>query len=202
MEDAPKAKRKIRSRPVNGVEWEALLSALGSDIEYETARNGLIKIFRSKGLALEADDLTDRTLDIGAMRLKEKSETDNPIRDIHAYLRDIARKLASETRRAPKLVTLTPEMNPARTLMSDTGIEKDREKLPAREERLRRAIGALSDKERRIIMEYYQNSKSAKINGRAALARETRRSASALRVKVFRIRRRLRDAIRGEESGT
>jgi DNA-directed RNA polymerase specialized sigma24 family protein len=191
-------RRKPKTRPLSEPEWIALLEALDPDREqaaakYETAHMGLIKIFRSRGLSKDAEDLADETVDRSARRLLEKASTDEPILNIVAYMQAVASRIASEAHRRTRQVSLgdapEPKVHPQGHEMDDT--ESEDRKLDC----LCTLLEELPKRDRRTILEYYRYAKSEKIASRACLARGTDKSKGALRVHVFRIRCSLREKL-------
>ncbi len=191
-------RRKSKSRALSEPEWIALLDALDPDRDrasekYETARTGLIKIFRSRGLWKDAEDLADETLDRCARRLLEKASTDEPISNIASYMQAVASRIASEAYRRPPQLSLAdapePSTHPYVDQTDDTA--SDERKL----DYLRTLLNELPKRDRTTILEYYRYSKSEKIATRASLARIADKSKGALRVHAFRIRRSLREKL-------
>ena len=191
-------RRKPKSRPLDEPEWIALLEALDPDRDraaekYETAHTGLLKIFRSRGLWKDAEDLADETVDRSARRLLEKASTDEPILNIVSYMQSVAAKIASEAYRRPRQVSLEdapePKVHPE-VHGIDGAVSEDR-KL----DYLCTLLQELPKRKRTIILDYYRYAKSEKIASRASLAREADKSKGALRVHAFRIRRSLREKL-------
>ena len=188
-------------RKLNGPEWNALLSALDRIPEraahkYETALSGLIRIFRSRGLWNDAEDLADETVDRVARRILEKAGTPEPIVNVLAYMRVVAGKVAGEVHRRPRHVSIEDVAEAALLAgaLRQPSSEIDEHVVKC----LRRLVDELPERDRRIIGEYYEYSRSEKIAHRQLLARETGLSAGALRVKACRIRRLLRERLRQE----
>jgi hypothetical protein len=208
MEESAISRRRANSKPLSEAEFNALLAALDSDArrageKYEIARAGLIKIFRARGFWNEADDLADRTLDVSARRVLAKASTAEPVRNIHSYMMEIARKIASEARRQPPHLPLDESIQAGFSLDPHAAhpAQIDERKL----EYLQELVQRLPAHEQTTIIEYHQYSKSQKIANRAKLARDSATSKGALRVRAYRIRRclakKLRERFGGNDGG-
>jgi DNA-directed RNA polymerase specialized sigma24 family protein len=196
--DTPRPRGTSR-RPLTHAEWTGLLAALDSDAQlaaekYETARAGLIRIFRSQGLWSVAEELADETIDRSARRLLEKSTTDEPIGNILAYMRAVAARVATEARRHPAPLPLDKAPEPSFLP------EEAQEERGGTWERalgyLRQYLRALPASDRKVIVEYYRYSEGEKIERHRSLAHSRNQSSGALRVKACRIRRRLGEKLR------
>lgn len=188
-EHRPRSRGKLRAE-----EWDALLSALDLDRavaakKYETARSGLIAIFLAGGFFTDAEDLADETLDRAARRTYEKVGTEDTVVNVIAYMRAVANRVATEFHRRPRLIPIDETVTVGTPLDEDFGIDEDALDC------LRGLIAELPSEDRVTILEYYDYSKSEKIKQRRSLAQETARSAGALRVKAFRIRKLLRERL-------
>lgn len=188
-EHRPLTQGKLRAE-----EWDALLSALDPDREvaarkYETARSGLIAIFRAGGFCTDAEEVADETLDRVARRTYEKAGTEDAIVNVIAYIRAVARRVAAEFHRRQRLVPIDEAVTAGTS--QDAGSDLDEDALDC----LRELIAELPTKDQRFILGYYDYAKPEKISQRRSLARKTARSAGALRVKACRIRKRLRERL-------
>lgn len=188
-EQRPLAQGKLRAE-----EWDALLSALDPDREvaarkYETARSGLIAIFRASGFCADAEEVADETLDRVARRTYEKAGTEDAIVNVIAYIRAVARRVGAEFHRRPRLVPIDEAVTAGTSQDVDSDLDEDAL------DRLRGLIAELPTKDQRFILSYYDYSKPEKISQRRSLAMTTGRSAGALRVKACRIRKRLRERL-------
>jgi hypothetical protein len=208
MEESAISRRKVSSKPLSGPELNALLAVFDSDVtraaeKYETARAGLIKIFRSRGFWNEAETLADRTLDVSARRVLDKASTAEPVRNIHPYMIEVARRIASEAHRRPLHLPLDESVQPAFSVDHVAG--QTAQIHESKLDYLEKLVQELPDRERTIILEYHRYSRSLKMAHHAGMARDNATSRGALRVKVFRIRRRLarklRDCFGADEAG-
>jgi DNA-directed RNA polymerase specialized sigma24 family protein len=104
-------------------------------------------------------------------------------------MRAVANRVAAEFHRRPRLVPIDETVAAGTPRDDESGIDEDALDC------LRGLIAELPSEDRVTILEYYDYSKSEKIKQRRSLAQETARSAGALRVKVYRIRKLLRERL-------
>lgn len=172
-------------------EFELLLGWLDKNSEiaalkYEKIRQRLIKIFCGRGCH-EAEELADETFDRVAKKIPFIIE--NYTGEPSLYFYGVAYKLHQEwIRRQAKTRPLEFEEN----LRASETPEND-----AEFECLDKCLTALVDAQRILVINYYNETKRAKIDSRKKIADELGISASALQIKVHRIRNRLRDCING-----
>lgn len=164
--------------------WDALLARLGSPAEYETMRRKLVKFFEWRG-AWGAEDLADITMDRVARKLGQGEQ----VRELSAYFYSVARLVVLEGgRRAaresgelpPQLAAPVVESGSARGLSAcfEECLEKQ------------------SAEARRLILDYYEEDKSAKFDHRRRLAEQLGLQMNALRIRVCRIRAELEQCVR------
>jgi DNA-directed RNA polymerase specialized sigma24 family protein len=105
------------------------------------------------------------------------------------YFFGVARNVFFEYTRRPPTVSFE-EARDVPERLEDEG--------PADEEMrecLERCLGELDPDERHIIAEYYRYDKGAKISNRKELARSLGLGLNALRIKAFRIRKRIHGCV-------
>ena len=148
--------------------------------KYEQIRTRLIKIFVCRG-CLESEDLADKTIDRVARRLNDikATFTGDPAR----YFYGVANKIHLEYLR--------------RKRMPQPPIPVDESDQDAREyDCLERCMQQLSPKNREVVLEYYQEERSAKIEHRKRLADQLGIALNALRIRACRIRASLLECVK------
>lgn len=151
-------------------------------LKYEKIRGRLIRIFRGRG-CFEAERLADETFNRVTQKMPEL--IDSYVGDPASYFFGVADKIYHEwLRRQKKSEQLhLPEIeDKTRTEIEYECLEICLEKLPADRHRL--------------IVGYYPEEKSAKIESRRKLAENFGLSANALHIKASRIRVRLKECLR------
>lgn len=164
--------------------FDALLSWLdpNRDIagqKYEDIRRRLVKIFSCRGCA-ESEDLADET--INRVTTKLATIESDFVGDPGRYFYGVANKVHLEYRR-PKLA---PEVQPSAPY--DENIEKEFECLE-------QCMQKLTVENRKLVVEYYQDERQAKIDHRKALAERLGIAINALRIRAFRIRASLQECV-------
>ena len=147
--------------------------------KYEEIRRRLIKIFACRGCP-EAEDLADETINrvIG----KAQELIDSYIGDPARYFCGVARKVYLEYVRKPPPALHVPPPDPPQ--------EKEREY-----ECLDACLGQLPDETRRLILEYYQDKKRAKIDHRKEMADRLGIALNTLRIRMHRTRTKLQSCV-------
>ncbi len=164
--------------------FDGLLAWLDPDRDraaqkYETVRTRLIKIFSCRGCG-EADDLADETINRVTAKLHEIVDT--YVGDPALYFYGVANKVYLEyLRRRPRV-----ESPPLRESSADIETEYAC---------LERCMDQLPPENRRLVLEYYQEEKRAKINRRRKLAEELGIAVNALRIRAHRIRQQLQQCV-------
>ena len=188
----PLQERRGRSRPLASAQqltlssFTQLLKWLDSDSEraaekYESIRNGLIKIFVSRGFE-NAEELADHTFDRVASSVTQLIET--YVGDPARYFWGVARAVMMESSRR-KAQVLMP------VVMVGSGDVSDRAYNC-----LEKCLNQLSETDRDLILQYYASEKRSKVARREELARSLGVSSNLLQVKVRKIRRKLEACIR------
>jgi len=165
-------------------EFEHLLEWLDSDRDraaekYEKIRQRLARMLVCRG-CWEADDLVDLTMDRVARKIDEIR--DSYVGDPGAYFGGVARHVYQEWLR--KQTPPAPIPDPVEP--DDDGPEHDC---------LDDCLKALTSHNRDLILEYYEDDKQAKINHRKAIAAREGLEMEALRLRIHRIRKVVRDCI-------
>lgn len=169
--------------------WNALLARLGSAAEYETMRRKLVKFFEWRG-ARGAEDLADTTMDRVARKLGQGEE----IRELSAYFYSVAKLVMLEGgRRQAREGGEMPVQLIAAAAAADQGSGRLSECF---EECLTRQ----TPEARRLILDYYEEDKSAKFDHRRQLAEKLGVPMNALRIRVCRIRAAIEQCIRACET--
>ena len=143
--------------------------------QYEALRRKLITFFRFRDCP-EAEDLTDETID----RIIRK-QGEEEIQAVIPYVLAFARRVASEAHRREPPGPPPPEPPPG-------GGERQLQFLDGCMELLLRT-------ERALILNYYLNEKGQKIEDKRRIASSMGLAPTALRVRAYRIRRRLEDCV-------
>ena len=164
--------------------FEDLLTWLDHDREvagqkYEDIRRGLIKIFINNGRHL-VEDLADEAINRVANKLNQIK--DDYQGDPALYFYGVAKKLVHEDRKR----TRTPV--PALTW--------DANDVDPEYECLEKCLEQLTNKNRDLVLQYYQEEKKAKIDNRRVLADKMGIALNALRIRAYRIRNSLELCVR------
>lgn len=180
--------------------FELLLDWLASDRDqagekYEKIRLRLIKFFTCRGCC-EADDLADETINRVTGKLNEIGQT--YAGDPALYFYGVAQKVHLEyLRTKPQLHASPLEIRssvhgagaPNLTPESTGEIEQEYECLEL-------CMSHLPPENRRLVLEYYQEEKRAKIDHRKDLADQLGIALNALRIRAHRIRLQLEECVR------
>ncbi|HKS26483.1 MAG TPA: hypothetical protein VJS44_01625 [Pyrinomonadaceae bacterium] len=167
--------------------FEALLGWLdpcreSAGQKYETIRKGLIKVFIARGCS-DAEHLADLTINRVMQRLPDirNGYVGEPVR----YFHGVARKVVLEYRRRKELAAELPPITPVNE-QTYTSAEYDC---------LSKCLGVLTPEQRELVLDYYVHEKRLKIIHHKQLSAEQGLSATALRVKVHRIRVNLQKCV-------
>ena len=174
---------------LNATSFEQLLYWLSPDRDtagrkYESIRSRLITRFKSRRCAFP-EDLADVTFDRVARKL-----TDLTIRftgDPLPYFYGVAEKIYLEHQR---------EITTRRNCRSNALPTHDENpELENMLNKLDQALSRIHESERELILRYYDWDGNSKIDIRRALAKQLGLEPQALRVRVFRIRRKIKNYI-------
>jgi DNA-directed RNA polymerase specialized sigma24 family protein len=163
--------------------FELLLAQLDADRheagkKYEVLRRKLIKFFEWRGCSLP-EDLADETFN----RVAKKLEAGEQIHHFAAYCAGTARHVFLESlriRQREEALQARPESLPPSV-----------EEYDLRRGCLECCLQELSQEDLKLIVEYYQEDKQARINARRNLAARLDIPLNALRIRTHRIRVRL-----------
>jgi DNA-directed RNA polymerase specialized sigma24 family protein len=180
-------RRQAASGWINAANFGQLLSWLGPDSEaagrkYEDIRGRLIVMFRARRCVF-AEDLADATFERVAQKLAYLTElfTGDPA----LYIYGVAKKIYLEYQRKIRAAPTNSDFfyQPS----------ADNEELENMLLRLDEALSAIPKSDRELILSYYSGSKRNKIIQRRALAQQFGVRPNALRLRVFRIRREIKN---------
>ena len=157
--------------------FDSLLAWLDTDRDeagkkYEFIRRRLIKIFACRGRH-DAEELADET--INRVTLKAAKLVQEYVGDPALYFYGVAQKVYLESVR--KRPAVTPPAPPA----ASAEVERDYECLE-------KCMEQLPPNSRVLILEYYQNEKSQKVEYRKKLAERLGIAQNAVRIRAYRIR--------------
>jgi DNA-directed RNA polymerase specialized sigma24 family protein len=169
--------------------FEKLLNWLNPDRDtagqkYESIRTRLIKIFYARG-CYQAEEMADETMD----RVTKKIDTlfGNYEGDPALYFYAVAKNVLLEFSRNPKHTELPPALPYIDTAPADTNEDYY--------DCLDRCLEKLGPEQRAFIIDYYTDTKGAKVARRKSIAASLDISAKALRIRAFRIREGLRKCV-------
>ena len=188
---APQARRP-RTRGLRSDAFETLLIHLDTDREragerYEVIRYRLLRFFTCRGSA-RPDELADETID----RVSRKLAAGETIRvpEIERYFLGVARNVLREA-----------WDEESRRNATGLGAEADRPAPSPEPEAaivvcLERCLEALPPESRDLLLRYYAADGAAKAETRKAIARGLGVGATALRLRLLRLRAKLERCIR------
>jgi RNA polymerase sigma factor (sigma-70 family) len=183
-------------RVVTQQAFDQLLNWLDADRDsagskYEKIRVRLIKIFACRGCG-EADDLADETINRVTLKLGQIAESYSG--DPALYFYGVAQKVHLEylrqklpvqesalAGREPGGQTAWPPDAPGEVEQEYACLEQCMDHLPS--------------ENRRLVLEYYQEEKRAKIDHRKKLADQLGIAVNALRIRAHRIRSQLQQCV-------
>lgn len=183
MNESPSRKRRSG---LTGEAFDALLSRLDTDRErageeYETLRRRLIRFFDAR-YCTRSEDYSDEVIN----RLAKKLHEGTAIQEISSYSLGVARILFKEIQRELEMSTAEFDHLPSATVSF-----KSEDPHDLRLECFESCLGKLTEENRTLIVNYYQEEKKAKIDNRKQLASRMGIPLNALRIKTCRIRERL-----------
>jgi DNA-directed RNA polymerase specialized sigma24 family protein len=180
---------QVTSTPDDAREaFECLLKALNDDRSrageiYESLRQRLSTFFRMNGFS-EAYDLVDETLERAGRRLR-----DTPVENVTAYTAGIGRFVLLEAqKKRAKESPLDEASDPQQRISPDV---ENSEELDRALGCLDRCLAKLPGSDSDLVLRYYRYSKGEKIATREDMAASLETTGGALRLKLYRIRRRL-----------
>ncbi len=153
--------------------------------KYESLRRKLIQFFQWWG-SQDPDELADEAFD----RVARKLAQGEPIRDPGAYLMGVARLIFKEhVKSQVKLRVAVAE------IPKNSAADADMAIVEAREECYENCLSKLPAESRDLVVRYYQLQDGDKASDREALSVEMQIPINLLRVRAFRIRKKLGDCL-------
>jgi DNA-directed RNA polymerase specialized sigma24 family protein len=181
-----------KERPPTDAEFQKLLTWLDGDPDlagkkYQTLHLRLTRIFITRG-CLDAEELADEVMNRVGVRIDEivKTYEGDPGRCLHGFAKRVWQEYARD-QRVDSLDDVQPPSVPA-----DDEREMERQqKCEQEDDCLSECMSLLMPVDGDLFRRYFQDEKRAQ-HGRQRLAADLRITANALRIKAYRIRRRLR----------
>jgi DNA-directed RNA polymerase specialized sigma24 family protein len=185
--------RPPKGRSISGEAFQDFLAWLSPDRDragerYNEIHSALIRIFAYRGCD-RPEELADETLDrvIRKVDVVAPGYEGNPA----AYVHGVAKKVFLEFTRTRKK-TAPGTMPDLGFLQPRTDLSAADPEVEQRHRCLEHCLGELDSEERTLILRYYCEERSAKIEERQNMAGETQLSRAALRKRTQRIRERLK----------
>jgi RNA polymerase sigma factor (sigma-70 family) len=184
------ASNKQSDRSLTRESFDKLLTYLDPDREqagekYLVIHRKLVKFFEWRG-ADSPDELADETLN----RVARKISQGEAIQDVGSYCGGIARLLFLEHLKERERESTAIEQLPPPV----QELESDDEEIQMK--CFESCMASLPPDNRELIIEYYQDERSAKIERRRRLAERLGMPLNALRIRAHRIRAKLEDCVR------
>ena len=151
--------------------------------KYEHIRQSLVKFFVGRG-RWDAEDLADEAIDRVTRKIAEV--TIDYTGDPALYFYGVAKLMMIERRRQDTMRG-DPQIIELRVPAAIDEVEES-EQRDRNLECLERCVDELSEENRKLVMDYYQQEKRAKIDSRRRIAERLGIDLQALRVRMFRIR--------------
>jgi DNA-directed RNA polymerase specialized sigma24 family protein len=174
--------------------FDGLLAWLDPDREiagrkYETIRIRLIKLFICRGCA-EAEELADETINRVLAKVNQiKNEyVGEPILYFYGTGRNVYREYQRKCVARQADVPIESACDHSALLAITGDVEPEYQCLE-------RCLDRLPSTSRKLVLEYYQQEKQAKIDYRKRLADEMGIAVNALRIRAYRIRRALEECV-------
>jgi DNA-directed RNA polymerase specialized sigma24 family protein len=176
-----------KQREINPEAFEKMLSWLDKDRDiagqkYEAIRLRLIKIFNYRQ-SVNSEELADLTFDRVLKKFEENAVPDEAVPA--AYFCRVADFIYRENLRKPVSVELP----------DDIALDEKEEGFDPYYECLKKCLKKLSAEKHRLIIVYYEEEKSAKIDLRQKLAQSIGIPLKKLHSRVFRIRTSLQQCV-------
>jgi DNA-directed RNA polymerase specialized sigma24 family protein len=148
--------------------------------KYQLIQQGLVTRFLNRG-CLDAETLADETIDRVARKVRTIAMTyeGNPTSYFHGFAKKVFLEYCRNKRREAQPIPAKPD-----PLFSDIYYDC-----------LELCLRKLPPEKRELILTYYAEKKSAKIQTRKAIRQSLSLKADALRVRTHRIRHTLEDCI-------
>jgi RNA polymerase sigma factor (sigma-70 family) len=177
--------------------FDKLLNWLDSDREsagrkYEAIRLRLIKIFTCRGCS-EAEELTDETINRVIAKIADVGfeYEGNPALYFYGFAPNLHREYLRRNRLKAAEVSVEDGGQISAPVAFQTADDAQQQY-----DCLDRCLEHLPDDNRKLVLEYYQQERQAKIDHRKRLATELGIAVNALRIRAHRIRRTLEQCVR------
>jgi DNA-directed RNA polymerase specialized sigma24 family protein len=179
----------LKKSEINQEDFANLLGWLDEDreaaaVKYEEIRHRLIQIFTIQKL-FDAENLADQVFDRVCRKLPEIAATYHGKKDLYFY--GVAKNIHLEAHGQPQTIEFETERMAANT--------KADEQTELYFKCLENCLQKLSADERELVVGYYENEKTAKIDYRKKIAEKLGINLNFLRIKVFRLRNELKNCI-------
>ncbi len=177
-----------RERDPTPEEFEKLLLWLAPDRDQGGERlrqiqGRLIKIFASRG-CVDAESLADEVINRVTVRIDDVSKTyPDPLHCCLGFLDYVYREYLREER--------------SKSNVKQPQTHRSEEQLELEDRCLADCLSKLPERERGLIVVYFQGEKRAKIDSRKTLATQLGLTANALRIHAHRIRTKVRECLEG-----
>jgi len=176
-------------------DFDSLLGWLDEDRDragrkYETVRLRLIKIFNCRGCS-DAEELADETINRVIARIDEIAEhyKGEPL----AYFYGVSHKVHLEYLRKTKLRQTEAAGDDVKDVAVPFVMSAD--EVDTDYECLERCLEHLPEDNRKLVLDYYQHERQAKIDHRKQLAAQMGIAVNALRIRAHRIRVALEECV-------
>ncbi len=170
--------------------FDQFLSSLDPDRDragevYETLRRNLIHLFIWRSCR-DPEDHADETIN----RVIRKIDEGEEVRDLISYAHGVARRLLLEIFKQQEREQIGIDELPPLAAQPEQEDDSEHGVLC-----LRRCLNRLPEESRRLIVQYYQGEKNAKIENRKRLAESLSLTLNALRYRAFDLSQRLEGCI-------
>lgn len=159
-------------------------------IKYESIRTRLVKIFTCRACS-DAEELADETINRVASKIDEIAPDYEG--DPTPYFYAVSQRVHQEYIRKCQMRQADVSPEDAVDQAGNISLSVDDE---AEYECLDHCMGDLPAENRKLVLEYYQHEKQAKIDHRKRLAEEMGLAVNALRIRAYRIRQALEGCVR------
>ena len=153
---------------------------------YQLIREKLVNYFDWRDCPFPEDHADD-----ALNRVVRKVAAGEEFQDIATYVFGVARMILLEVSRNREKERVALLRQPTVDLVVDNQADE----LQARVDCLRKCLASLPDKDRTLILQYYEGEGSSKIRSRKALAERLNTPPNALRIKACRLRDKLGECL-------